>query len=96
MSEFDRYDFAASMVVGAIAMATLALGAPLWVPVLIFASWITVGVLRHVDFDDMLPNESERPRRLIVLLRAVDGIRSFGSHLRPGWTRKEPTRRGTS
>lgn len=89
MSEFDRYDFAVSMVVGTIAMAALSLGAPLWVPVLIYASWITIGVLRHVDFNDLLPDESERPRRLIVLLSAVAGVRSFGSHLRPAWTRKE-------
>ena len=76
-------------MVGTIAIAALALGAPLWVPVLIYASWITIGVLRHVDFDDMLPDEGERPRRLIMLLRVIDRVRDLGAHLPTGRIHKE-------
>jgi hypothetical protein len=47
MSDFDRYDFAGSLVVGAIAVVVLLLGGPLWVPVLIYAAGCTIGLLRH-------------------------------------------------
>lgn len=96
MNDFDRYDAAVSLGVGALAIGALALYPHLWIVLAFGPIPVTICVLRHFDFEDLVPDEANRPRRLIVLIRAVDGVRSFGSHLRPGWLRKTPTRRGTS
>lgn len=89
MNEFDRYDFAVSMVVDAIAIGVLALYPHFWVILAICPISVTIVVLRHFDFEDLVPDEADRPRRLIVLISVVNGVRNFSSRLRPAWTRKE-------
>jgi hypothetical protein len=51
MSNFDRYDFALSMLTGVIAVAALLLGAPLWALALIYAIGCTIITVRHVGED---------------------------------------------
>jgi hypothetical protein len=46
---FDRYDFVMSLLMGASIVAALALGAALWVPVLIMFIVSVVGFVRHFD-----------------------------------------------
>jgi hypothetical protein len=90
MNDFDRYDAAVSLVAGAIGIGALGLYPHLWIVLAICPIPITVCVLRHFDFEDLVPDEADRPRRLIVLIRAVNEVRNFGSRLRFKRVRKEP------
>jgi hypothetical protein len=49
MTDFDRYDFAISMVVGLIMVGALLLGAPFWTAYLFLAVAVTIGLYRHFD-----------------------------------------------
>jgi hypothetical protein len=49
MTDFDRYDFAISMVVGLIMVGALVLGAPFWTAYLFLAVGVTIGLYRHFD-----------------------------------------------
>jgi hypothetical protein len=46
---FDRYDFALSLLTGAMMAGALILGAPLWALVLIMFVGALVGFIRHFD-----------------------------------------------
>jgi hypothetical protein len=46
---FDRYDFAMSLLMGALIAGALLLNAPLWVPVLIMFVGCIAGFIRHFD-----------------------------------------------
>ncbi len=89
MNEFDRYDFAVSLIVGVIAIGVLALYPHFWIMLATCPITVTIVVLRHLDIDDLFPDEGNRPHRVIVLIRIVNAIQDFGSHLRPDWTRKQ-------
>ncbi len=54
MTDFDRYDFALSLLDGAILIGALLLGAPLWALALILFAGVTVSVLRH---DELRPRK---------------------------------------
>ena len=54
MTDFDRYDFALSLLDGVILVGAFLLGAPLWALALILFAGITISVLRHDEL---------RPRR---------------------------------
>jgi hypothetical protein len=49
MTDYDRYDFAISMVVGLIMVGALLLGAPLWTLPLLLAIGVTITLYRHFD-----------------------------------------------
>ncbi len=49
MSDYDRYDFAISMVVGLIMVAAWVLGAPFWTAYLFLAIAVTISLYRHFD-----------------------------------------------
>jgi hypothetical protein len=46
---FDRYDFAMSLLMGALMAGALILGAALWVLVLIMFVGCVIGFIRHFD-----------------------------------------------
>jgi hypothetical protein len=46
---FDRYDFAMSLLMGVLMVGALALGAPLWVAVVIMFAGCLAGFIRHFD-----------------------------------------------
>lgn len=46
---YDRYDFAMSLLMGALMGGALLLGAALWVPVLIMFVGCVIGFIRHFD-----------------------------------------------
>jgi hypothetical protein len=48
MTDFDRYDCAISLLIGAIAAGALVLGAPLWAIALIYATGCTIMLYRHL------------------------------------------------
>jgi hypothetical protein len=48
MSDFDRYDFAMSLLMGVLMAGALVLGAPLWVLVLIGMITCTISLYRHL------------------------------------------------
>ncbi|HWY89444.1 MAG TPA: hypothetical protein VNY31_02125 [Solirubrobacteraceae bacterium] len=47
MNDFDRYDFAITMLFGSIAVGALILGGPLWAIALIYATCGTIVLYRH-------------------------------------------------
>jgi hypothetical protein len=49
MTEFDRYDFALSLLDGAIVVGAFLFGAPLWALALIYFAGVTISVLRHAE-----------------------------------------------
>ncbi len=49
MTEYDRYDFAITLLDGVILVGALLLGAPLWALVLILFAAVTISVLRHAE-----------------------------------------------
>jgi len=57
MTDFDRYDFAISMVVGLIMAGALVLGAPFWTIYPILAVGVTITLYRHFDLP---PHRSRR------------------------------------
>jgi hypothetical protein len=46
---YDRYDFALSLLMGALVAGALILGAPLWTLVLIMFVCCVIGFIRHFD-----------------------------------------------
>jgi hypothetical protein len=46
---FDRYDFALSLLMGALVAGALAMSAPLWAIVLIIFACCLIGFIRHFD-----------------------------------------------
>jgi hypothetical protein len=48
MSDYDRYDFVISMLVGLIMVGALLLGAPLWTLPLFLAIGVTISLYRHL------------------------------------------------
>jgi hypothetical protein len=46
---FDRYDFAMSLLMGVLMVGALALGAPLWVAVVIMFVGCVANFIRHFD-----------------------------------------------
>jgi len=59
MSDYDRYDFAISMLFGLIMVGALLLGAPLWIVPLLLAIGVTISLYRHLDLP---PRRSPRRR----------------------------------
>jgi hypothetical protein len=49
MTDYDRYDFAISMLVGLIMVGALLLGAPIWTAFLFLAVSVTITLYRHLD-----------------------------------------------
>ena len=47
MNDYDRYDFALSMLVGLIMAGALMISAPLWTLPLFLAIGVTISVYRH-------------------------------------------------
>jgi hypothetical protein len=58
MTDFDRYDFAMSMVIGLIMVGTLMLGAPFWTVFVFLTVGVTITVYRH--FVELPPHRSRR------------------------------------
>jgi hypothetical protein len=58
MTDFDRYDFAMSMVMGLIMAGVLVIGGPFWAIYPILAVGVTIGVYRH--FVDLPTHRSRR------------------------------------
>ncbi len=48
MTDYDRYDFAISMLLGLIMVGALLLGAPLWTLPLLLAIAVTISLYRHL------------------------------------------------
>ena len=48
MNDYDRYDFALSMLFGLIMVAALLLGAPFWTAFLLLAIGVTITLYRHL------------------------------------------------
>ncbi len=48
MTDYDRYDFAISMLVGLIMVGALLLGAPIWTVFLFLAVAVTISLYRHL------------------------------------------------
>jgi len=59
MNDYDRYDFALSMLLGLIMVGALLLGAPFWSAFLFLAIGITISLYRHLDLP---PRRSPRRR----------------------------------
>jgi Flp pilus assembly protein TadB len=59
MTDYDRYDFAISMLVGLIMVGALLLGAPLWTLPLFLAIAVTISLYRHLPLP---PRRSPRRR----------------------------------
>jgi hypothetical protein len=49
MTDYDRYDFAISMLIGLVMVGALLLGAPLWILPLLLAIAVTISLYRHLD-----------------------------------------------
>lgn len=49
MTDFDRYDFAISMLVGLATIGAWMLGAPFVIAFLFLAIGVTIGLYRHFD-----------------------------------------------
>jgi hypothetical protein len=49
MTDYDRYDFAISMLFGLLMVGSLLLGAPLWTLPLLLAISVTTTLYRHLD-----------------------------------------------
>jgi len=49
VSDYDRYDFAISMVLGLMMVGALLLGAPVWTMPLFLAASVTISLYRHLD-----------------------------------------------
>jgi hypothetical protein len=49
MTEYDRYDFALTLLTGVIMVGALLLGAPIWALAPIFFTGVSISVLRHAD-----------------------------------------------
>jgi|HubBroStandDraft_6_1064221.scaffolds.fasta_scaffold652558_2 hypothetical protein len=49
MTDFDRYDFAITMVISLIMVGALLLGAPFWTAYLFLAVAVTISLYRHFD-----------------------------------------------
>jgi hypothetical protein len=49
MTDYDRYDFAISMLVGLLMVGALLLGAPFWTAYLFLAVAVTISLYRHFD-----------------------------------------------
>jgi len=49
MTDYDRYDFAISMVVGLVMVGVLLLGGPVWTMPLFLAIAVTISLYRHFD-----------------------------------------------
>jgi hypothetical protein len=50
MTDYDRYDFAISMLISLIMVGALVLGAPFWTAYLFLAVAVTITVYRHFGF----------------------------------------------
>jgi hypothetical protein len=61
MTEFDRYDFALSIVLGLIVVGALMLGAPLWALVPIMMVTVFSSVYRHTP--EIRPFKLRRRRK---------------------------------
>jgi hypothetical protein len=48
MSDYDRYDFALSMLFGLIMVGALLLGAPFWTAFPLLAIGVTISLYRHL------------------------------------------------
>jgi hypothetical protein len=48
MTDYDRYDFAISMLFGLIMVAALLMGAPLWIVPVLLAIAVTISLYRHL------------------------------------------------
>jgi len=61
MTDFDRYDFALTIVIGSIMVGTLILGAPFWTAFVFLAVTVTISLYRH--FGDLPPRRIRRNSR---------------------------------
>jgi hypothetical protein len=88
MNEFDRYDFAVTLIIDVIALGALVLYPHFWILLSICPVAFVIVVIRHLDIDELFPDEGNRPPRVIVLIRVIDGIRDWGAHLMPSWIKQ--------